>query len=80
MRTNNEFAASHVADAVHIPLYEVKDRIDELPAGAVWVHCGSGYRATAAASLLQAAGRTTVLIDDRFDVAAEAGVPMADGT
>ena len=80
VRTNNEFAASHVADAVHIPLYEVKDRIDELPAGAVWVHCGSGYRATAAASLLQAAGRTVVVIDDRFDVAAEAGVPMADRT
>lgn len=80
VRTNNEFAASHVTDAVHIPLYEVKDRIDELPARAVWVHCGSGYRASAAASLLQAAGRTVVVIDDHFDVAAEAGVPMTDGT
>lgn len=80
VRTNNEFVASHVTDAVHIPLYEVKDRLDEIPAGAVWVHCGSGYRATAAASLLESAGRTTVLLDDHFDVAAEAGVPITDGT
>ncbi|WP_199740550.1 MBL fold metallo-hydrolase [Saccharopolyspora rhizosphaerae] len=80
VRTNNEFAAHHVAGAVHIPLYELADRVDEVPAGAVWVHCGSGYRATAAASLLESAGHTVVLIDDMFDAAAEAGVPMTDGT
>ncbi|MCX2731531.1 MBL fold metallo-hydrolase [Saccharopolyspora sp. NFXS83] len=80
VRTNNEFTASHVAGAVHVPLYELKDRLGEVPAGAVWVHCGSGYRATAAASLLEAAGRTVVLIDDMFDGAAAAGVPMTDGS
>lgn len=80
VRTNNEFAASHITDAVHIPLYALKDRLAEVPAGAVWVHCGSGYRATAAASLLEAAGREVVVIDDMFGVAAEAGVPMTDGT
>lgn len=78
VRTNNEFDASHVTDAVHIPLYELKDRIGEIPAGAVWVHCGSGYRAAAGASLLDAAGRTAVLIDDDFGTAAKAGVPMTD--
>ena len=76
VRTNNEFAAAHVTDAVHIPLYELGDRIGEIPAGAVWVHCGSGYRATAAASLLDAAGRTVVLVDDAFAEAATAGVPL----
>ncbi|MFC7345035.1 MBL fold metallo-hydrolase [Saccharopolyspora griseoalba] len=80
VRTNNEFAASHVAGAVHVPLYELKDRMDEVPAGAVWVHCGSGYRATAAASLLEAAGRAVVLIDDVFDAAAQVGVPMTGGS
>jgi len=80
VRTNNEFADSHISDAVHIPLYEVKDRLDEIPVGAVWVHCGSGYRAAAAASLLEADHRTVVLIDDHFGVAAEAGVPMTNGT
>ncbi|WP_217559066.1 rhodanese-like domain-containing protein, partial [Streptomyces sp. GbtcB6] len=76
VRNNNEFAASHVEGAMHIPLYQLKDRIGELPAGSVWVHCGSGYGATAAASLLEAADRAVVLIDDQFSVAAAAGVPM----
>jgi hydroxyacylglutathione hydrolase len=80
VRTNNEFAAAHVTDAVHIPLYALKGRLDEVPAGATWVYCGSGYRATAAASLLEAAGREVVVIDDMVDLAAEAGVPMTEGT
>lgn len=76
VRTHNEYRSSHVSGAVHVPLYEVRHRLDQLPGGAVWVHCGSGYRATAAASLLERAGRTVVLIDDHFDNAAPAGVPV----
>ncbi|MFR9732038.1 MBL fold metallo-hydrolase [Saccharopolyspora sp. MS10] len=76
VRTNNEFAAAHLTGAVHIPLYELKNRIGEIPHGVVWVHCGSGYRAAAAASLLDAADREVVLIDDVFGAAADAGVPM----
>jgi hydroxyacylglutathione hydrolase len=78
VRTHNEFAASHITNAVHIPLYEIKSRIHEIPDAAVWVHCGSGYRAATAASLLESAGRTVVLIDERFEAAAEAGLPMAN--
>jgi rhodanese-related sulfurtransferase len=48
-----------------------------VPTGVVWVHCGSGYRATAAASLLANAGREVVVIDDKFDRAESAGVQMA---
>lgn len=80
VRTDSEFATSHIADAVHIPLYALNDRLADVPAGAVWVHCGSGYRATAAASLLETAGRTVVIIDDKFGAAADSGVPMADAT
>ncbi len=76
VRTHNEFRTSHVRDAVHLPLYELPGRLAELPPGAVWVYCGSGYRATAAASLLERAGRTVVVIDDKFDNAAPAGVPV----
>jgi hydroxyacylglutathione hydrolase len=61
---------------VHIPLPELNDRLAEVPQGAVWVHCGSGYRATAAASLLARAGRTVVVVDDMFGDAADAGVPL----
>ncbi|SDO97069.1 Glyoxylase, beta-lactamase superfamily II [Actinopolyspora xinjiangensis] len=76
VRTNNEFRNSHISGAVHIPLYELPKRVSEVPAGTVWVHCGSGYRATAAASLLESAGREAVLVDDGFDAAGEAGLEL----
>ncbi|MCX6462490.1 MAG: MBL fold metallo-hydrolase [Pseudonocardiales bacterium] len=76
VRLGTEWDASHVRGAVHVPLPELSDRLDEVPAGSVWVHCGSGYRATAAASLLARAGRTVVVVDDMFTDAADAGVPL----
>ncbi|MFC4494687.1 rhodanese-like domain-containing protein [Streptomyces ovatisporus] len=78
VRTHNEFRAAHVDGAVHIPLYELKARLAEIPDGTVWVHCGSGYRATAGASLLEQAGRAAVIVDDDFGAAERAGVSMAE--
>lgn len=77
VRLRNEWNAAHIEGAVHVPLPELVSRMEEIPAGTIWVHCGSGYRATAAASLLTRAGRTVVLIDDAFTSAASSGVPMA---
>jgi len=76
VRLGTEWDASHVRGAMHVPLPELPDRLDEVPAGSVWVHCGSGYRATAAASLLARAGRTVVVIDDNYGDAENAGVPL----
>jgi rhodanese-related sulfurtransferase len=45
----------------------------------VWVHCRSGYRAAVAASILDDAGRTVVALDDEYDNAAEAGLPVTSG-
>ncbi|MFI7490484.1 rhodanese-like domain-containing protein [Micromonospora echinaurantiaca] len=78
VRMTNEWRAGHIEGAVHIPLPDLPKRLADVPAGAVWVHCGSGYRATAAASLLANAGREVVVIDDKFDRAEAAGVAMAD--
>jgi rhodanese-related sulfurtransferase len=77
VRLGNEWRAGHLAGAVHIPLPELPGRLAELPDGVVWVHCGSGYRAAIASSLLANAGRRVVLIDDQFDKAAPAGLPLA---
>ncbi|WP_051415585.1 MBL fold metallo-hydrolase [Nocardiopsis sp. CNT312] len=76
VRLGREWEGSHVAGAVHIPLPELSRRVDEVPEGAVWVHCGGGYRATAAASLLARVGRRVVVVDDDFATAADQGVPV----
>ncbi|MEV0810827.1 MBL fold metallo-hydrolase [Micromonospora sp. NPDC050200] len=77
VRMTNEWRAGHVEGAVHVPLPDLPRRLADVPAGVIWVHCGSGYRATAAASMLANAGRQVVVIDDMFDRAAGAGVAMA---
>jgi hydroxyacylglutathione hydrolase len=68
VRRDDERADGGIAGSLHIPLHELQDRVDEVPADAeVWVHCASGYRAALAASLLHRAGRAPVLIDDLAD-------------
>ncbi|MDQ2788609.1 MAG: rhodanese-like domain-containing protein, partial [Actinomycetota bacterium] len=79
VRLGTEWDASHIQGAVHVPLPELPHRLGEVPPGTVWVHCGSGYRATAAASLLARAGRTVVVVDDSFGDAESAGVPLTSG-
>jgi glyoxylase-like metal-dependent hydrolase (beta-lactamase superfamily II)/rhodanese-related sulfurtransferase len=76
VRQDTEWKASRIEGAVHVALPDLPGRLDEVPDGAVWVHCGSGYRATAAASLLARAGRTVVVIDDSYGDAEAAGVPI----
>ncbi|GIJ80015.1 Glyoxylase, beta-lactamase superfamily II [Micromonospora phaseoli] len=77
VRLTNEWRDGHVADAVHVPLPDLRRRLTEIPAGTIWVHCGSGYRAAVAASLLANTGRDVVLVNDLFDHAEQAGVRLA---
>ncbi len=56
VRTAGEFAGGHLDGAISIPLEELTDRIGEVPPGPLTVVCGSGYRASAAASLLKPVG------------------------
>lgn len=77
VRRAKEFAAGHLDGAVHVPLHHLLDRLGEVPEGEIWVHCASGYRASIAASILAAAGRRVVAIDDSFNEHADAaGMPL----
>jgi hydroxyacylglutathione hydrolase len=76
VRRRLEWAESHIAGAVHIPAHELPGRLAEIPPGEVWVHCGSGYRAMVASSMLAAAGRRVVGVNDDFTNAAAAGLPV----
>lgn len=74
VRRDVERAAGYVRGSVHIPLHTLRGRLAEIPDGQVWVHCAGGMRAAIAASLLDAAGRDVVAVDDGFDGAERAGL------
>ncbi|MEU7407576.1 rhodanese-like domain-containing protein, partial [Streptomyces sp. NPDC044948] len=76
VRRDAERARGWVRDSVHLPVHEVHRRLGEVPPGTVWVHCAGGMRAAIAASVLDAAGREVVAVDDGFAAAAEAGLPL----
>ena len=75
VRQRDEHEAGHLPGAVHLPVQDVELRAHELPAGELWVHCRSGYRAGIAASLLQRLGRSVVHLDDAWDRVAELAIP-----
>jgi glyoxylase-like metal-dependent hydrolase (beta-lactamase superfamily II)/rhodanese-related sulfurtransferase len=79
VRRDSERATGHIEGSVHIPIHELHQRIGEIPQGTVWVHCAGGMRAGIAASLLDAAGRDVVAVDDGFGAAADAGLPLVSG-
>lgn len=64
VRTSQEFEDGHIEGAVSIPYTRLKERLSELPQGRrVFVHCGTGRRASLAASFLQAQGFKAVHVD-----------------
>ncbi|MFD5737709.1 rhodanese-like domain-containing protein [Streptomyces sioyaensis] len=76
VRRDSERAGGYIDGSVYIPIHELHGRIGEVPPGTVWVHCAGGMRAAIAASLLDAAGRDVVAVDDGFDAATKAGLPL----
>jgi hydroxyacylglutathione hydrolase len=61
VRNRSEWKHGHIPGAVHIPLSELPQRLQELPAeGTLVVNCASGGRSAIAASLLLLAGATSV--------------------
>lgn len=75
VRDRDEYDAGHLTDAVHLPVHEVDLRGADLPAGELWVHCKSGYRAGIAASLLHRSGRSVVHVDDAWERVDELAIP-----
>ena len=79
VRRPDEWRDGHLPGALNIAVHELPHRLDEIPAGEVWVHCAAGYRATVAAGLLDRAGRDVVLVDDDFARVRELGIPLLRG-
>ena len=76
VRRRLEWSAGHIEGALHVPLHRLPGRLADLPPDPVWVHCQAGYRASVAASILDAAGHVVTAIDDDFGNAARNGLPV----
>lgn len=60
-REKNEYDAGHIKNAVHIPLSEFRDRLNEIPTDQpVYIHCRSGQRSYNMVMALQHLGYNNV--------------------
>lgn len=67
VREASERAGGRVIDgSVHIPLNELRDRLDEIPDGPVIVHCAVGVRGHTAARILAQHGRDVRNLDGGY--------------
>jgi len=68
VRTTSEFEEGHLPGALSIPYTRLRARLDEVPKGeTLFIHCGSGKRASLAASFLNALGYEAIHIDGVCD-------------
>ena len=57
VRSDQEWASGHIQEALHIPLGDLQSRLGELSKDSAMIAvCGSGYRSSLAASVLQREG------------------------
>lgn len=62
VRTADEWTQAHITAAVNLPLSQLTERMDEIPASRpLVVYCASGYRSSIATSLLQRHGVAQVM-------------------
>jgi glyoxylase-like metal-dependent hydrolase (beta-lactamase superfamily II) len=77
VRRHDERHESYLDGTLHIPIHQLPARLPEVPRDRqVWVHCAAGYRASVAASLLSRAGIDVVAVDDAYEAARGAGLPV----
>ena len=76
VRRDDEFAAARVPGALHIPLDEVIERIDEVPTvGTVYVICAGGGRSAKAVEHFRSLGIDAVNVAGGTRAWIEAGLP-----
>jgi rhodanese-related sulfurtransferase len=81
VREDDEWAAGHAPEAVHVRLGELSARTEDIPRDQeVYVICRSGARSAYAAQALAGAGWNTVNVADGMTGWAVAGRPMISDT
>jgi rhodanese-related sulfurtransferase len=81
VREDDEWAAGHAPDAVHVRLAELNERSAEIPRDReVYVICRSGARSAYATQALSGAGWNAINVSDGMTGWAVAGRPMVSET
>ena len=81
VREDDEWAAGHAPEAVHIPVGTLNERAAEIPQDReIYVICRSGTRSAYAAHALSGAGWKAVNVADGMTGWAVAGRPMVSET
>ena len=81
VREDDERADSYIEGSIHIPAHKLPTAdLSTLKGREIWTHCGAGFRSAIAASLLERRGLRSTIVDDRFFVAREAGLPIHLGS
>jgi glyoxylase-like metal-dependent hydrolase (beta-lactamase superfamily II)/rhodanese-related sulfurtransferase len=75
VRQADEWSSGHLLGAINVPIQDLERAAAGLPAGELWVHCKSGYRAGIAASLLHRLGHDVVHVDDAWERVGELALP-----
>jgi len=75
-----EWQYGHIEGAVHIPMRELPDRLDEVPDAQTLVVCKVGGRSAQVVMWLNQQGRDTVNLDGGMLEWADAGRPMVSET
>jgi rhodanese-related sulfurtransferase len=75
-----EWAHGHIEGAIHIPLQQLPQRLDEVPEGQTLVVCKVGGRSARAVAWLGQQGREAVNLDGGMIDWADTGRPMVSDT
>lgn len=77
VRRSGEFEAGHVEDAVNLPLDFIYSNLEKFPNKPFYIHCKSGYRSVAAASVLKTKGYNHIVnINGGYEALVAAGLPV----
>ncbi len=74
VRSGNEYESAHIEGAIFAPYTRLPEFLCDIPkTGKLYVHCGSGLRASVAVSYLKSQGYDVVLVNDSFSNSYVAG-------
>ncbi len=77
VREHNEWTAGHAPDALHIPMAEVPQRLDDVPeANQIYVICRSGGRSARVTAFLNANGWDAVNVERGMNGWSAMGRPL----